>query len=113
MLEITAPARGHAWGRDRESASGAAVVVALHNPTTAPWRVEVLLHYEGGRGKPMPKYERRAMSVEPGRDSRLEVPSMLEEPPQGDHERACWSLESAELLGAVGECDGVTAYKVE
>ena len=110
VLEVEGPTAKEPRKPSCESVSDAPLVLTLRNPSNRPWRVEVLLHYEGGRGKPMPKYERRAMAVEPGQDSRLEVPAVLEEP-QGDRERACWSFESAELLGAVGECEGLTAYK--
>jgi len=84
----------------------------VHNPTGSVWNLELLLHYEGGPGKPMPEYERRPVRVEPGQETTVAIDSVIRDPAHPDSERAYWILEDVELAGAVGDCQALTSPRL-
>lgn len=84
----------------------------VHNPTGSVWNLELLLHYEGGPGKPMPRYLRRPVRVEPGQETTVIIDSVIRDPAHPDSERAYWILEDVELAGAVGDCQALTSPRL-
>jgi hypothetical protein len=83
---------------------GSVAAVTLHNPLNAPLTLPVVLHYEGGPGKPTPRYEQVQVNVKPGERHTFTAPLTLteEDPDTKAGRRGMHRLQSVEVRGAVG-----------
>ena len=81
-------------------------VVELGNPfDTALDSLRARLHYEGGPGKPMPKFVPLALTLPPGGSQRVEVAARVDGGPAGADEgtpRGSYRLQSIDLDGTIG-----------
>lgn len=86
-----------------------AVTVTLHNPFDAPLDgVKAQAHYEGGPGKPMPRFEPITLKLPAGGTQELSLPPRVEAGPAGRDEgepRGTYVLASIDLSGRVGNVE--------
>lgn len=89
--------------------SGERVIVELKNPfDRAMDGLRAVAHYEGGPGKPMPRYEPVKLSLPPGGSQRLDLAARVEAGPAGEDAgapRGIYALSSVDLEGKLGALD--------
>jgi hypothetical protein len=89
--------------------SGERVIVELKNPfDRAMDGLRAVAHYEGGPGKPMPRYEPVKLSLPPGGSQRLDLAARVEAGPAGQDSgepRGMYALTSVDLEGTLGAVD--------
>ena len=87
------------------SADDGSFTVTVSNPLAAPIEgAEVVSHYEGGRGKPQPRYERQAITLQPGESKQVTVPRQLErELVDGQPRGRVFRLYDVALVGTAGQ----------
>ena len=78
----------------------ARVTATLHNPFPFPLDgLTLVLHYEGGRGKPMPRYRDRPFpALPPGATQTVQIPAAIED------DDAWFRFASLSIEGAAGGC---------
>lgn len=65
--------------RTGSDADAGTIEVEVHNPLATPLLdAEIVSHYEGGRGKPQPRYERQKITLQPGERKRVSVVRIIE-----------------------------------
>lgn len=108
MLEVKQPDEAAKSGRKSGSrpVSIGQVKIAVRNPFDQPLSgLDLIIHYEGGPGKPMPFYETRKLNLKPGQRLELQFPTAIErEIKRGDQRSAWWKFSSATLAGQAGGC---------
>lgn len=86
-----------------EKKGGSVVSVTVHNVFNAPLTLPVVLHYEGGPGKPTPHYEEVAVSIPPGERHTFTAPLIRsdEDPATKRGRRGEHRLQTVELRGTL------------
>jgi hypothetical protein len=105
LLQYTIPKRERKHRKPVEVKKSAPVAITLRNPfKTALNGLTLVLHYEGGRHKPMPRYEEVVVNLEPGQQMVKTVAIHKALPAGKNHETGWWRFVAASLEGTAGGC---------
>ena len=104
ILQVTVPPSLKKYVRRRSKPITTPVVIKIYNPLNVPFNdVKLVLHYEGGSGKPMPHYERIPIFLKAGEQQIKKVPAKIQKTYKNKN-KANWIFHSATLKGKAAHC---------
>ena len=106
FMQIDDPRPAHKQRRRRRPTAGAIenVTIRLTNPLSVPLDgLTLVLHYEGGAGKPMPHYVTIPLSLKPGETANQDVPVYIIKDYKNGRSSS-WGFRNATLEGEAGGC---------